>query len=188
MGFWYLVRNMTVVWCRPVLSNTIVNGGGGSFLWCHASSCDTNTHTHTHKHTHTNDYQAKPDKWGAYRTAGKAWHSSTHGPLYLHPHPLCLAHSGGSAHTHTDTHTHTHTHTQTCMYSIRPLQKKTASSIVVFFFFSSEDSSDAVLLSFLSNKDISNRIKESDDTHTHTQHATCSGHVESHTCLLCLIS
>lgn len=84
--------------------------GVGRSLWSHASSSAKCAHTHI------SDYQAKPVKWGAYRTAGKAWHSSTHGPLTPTP-TLCLARSGGSVNTYAHTSIH----------AIHPLQKKTAS-------------------------------------------------------------
>lgn len=70
--------------------------GVGRSLWSHASSSAKCAHTHI------SDYQAKPVKWGAYRTAGKAWHSSTHGPLTPTP-TLCLARSGGSVNTYAHT-------------------------------------------------------------------------------------
>lgn len=81
--------------------------GVGRSLWSHASSSAKCAHTHI------SDYQAKPVKWGAYRTAGKAWHSSTHGPLTPTP-TLCLARSGGSVNTYAHTSIH----------AIHPLQKK----------------------------------------------------------------
>ena len=110
---------MTEVWCSgPVPTKAIVHRGGWQIPLKPCQFLCQHSHTHKHTHIHISDYQAKPDKWGAYRTAGKAWHSSTHGPLTTHPHPLCLAHSGGSVHTHT--HTHARTHTQ-------PAGKKTAS-------------------------------------------------------------
>ena len=89
MGSWYLALNMTEVWCSgPVPTKAIVHRGGWQIpLKPCQFLCQQ---THTHKHTHISDYQAKPDKWGAYRTAGKAWHSSTHGPL-LPPTPTLSA-------------------------------------------------------------------------------------------------
>lgn len=83
------------------------------------------TRTHAHIHTHISDYQAKPDKWGAYRTAGEAWHSSTPRGSSTPPPPSMFSAQWGVS-------THTHTH------SIHPLQKKQLLYCVsvLFFFFS----------------------------------------------------
>lgn len=116
---------MTVVWCSgPVPTKAIVHGGLAD-----PSEAMPVPAPSMHTHTHTSDYQAKPDKWGAYRTAGKGLALIHPRAPYPHPHPLCLAHSGGSSHTHT----HAHMHIQ----SIHPLQKKQLLYCVsvLFFFF-----------------------------------------------------
>lgn len=65
-------------WCRAegmYQQMSLWTGGVWRSLWSRASFLAKRVHVHF------GDCQAKLDKWGAYRTAGKPWHWSTHGPL-----------------------------------------------------------------------------------------------------------
>lgn len=109
---------MTEVWCSgSVLTKAIVHGGGGwqnplkrcQFL----PSLRTCTHTQTHAHALVIMKQS-PTSGGAYRTAGKAWHPSTHGPLTPAPTIFAYRTVGGSVPAHAHTHTH-------CIQPLQPL-------------------------------------------------------------------